>query len=150
MANVFKNLIRKEFGDKNYYKYFFCYQNMLYNDDFEIDQVTKDEVYDDIYNNLKNLDMKTLVKKQNRLADTMMTAFSISSTFLVVVAFYVATMWILLSQGLNPMVVKFCVIVTSTAFLYKAYEYIINKFCYVDAHIAIIYKTVLERLLEQH
>jgi hypothetical protein len=150
MANVFKNLIRKEFGDKNYYKYFFCYQNMLYNDDFEIDQVTKDEVYDDIYNNLKNLDMKTLVKKQNRLADTMMTAFSISSTFLVVVAFYVATMWILLYQGLNPMVVKFCVIVTSTAFLYKAYEYIINKFCYVDAHIAIIYKTVLERLLEQH
>lgn len=150
MSNVFKNLIRKEFGDKNYYKYFFCYQNMLYNDDFEIDQVTKDEVYDDIYNHLKNLDMKTLVKKQNRLADTMMTAFSISSTFFVVVVFYVATLWILLSQGLNPMVVKLCVVVTSTAFLYKAYEYIINKFCYVDAHIAIIYKTVLEKLLEQN
>ena len=120
MANVFKNLIRKEFGDKNYYKYFFCYQNMLYNDDFEIDQVVKDEVYDDIYNNLKNLDIKTLVKKQNRLADTMMTAFSISSTFLIVVAFYVATIWILLSQGLNPDVVKLCVIISSAAFLYKA------------------------------
>ena len=56
---------------------------MLYNDDFEIDQVVKDEVYDDIYNNLKHLDMKTLMKKQNRLSDAMMTAFSISSTFLI-------------------------------------------------------------------
>lgn len=149
MSNVFKNLIRKEFGDKNYYKYFFCYQNMLYNDDFEIDHVTKDEVYNDIYDKLKNLDAKTLVKKQNRLADTMMTAFSISSTFLIVVVFYVATLWILLSQGLNPMVVKFTIVVVSSAFLYKAYEYIINKFCYVDAHIAIIYKTVLENLLEK-
>ena len=149
MSNVFKNLIRKEFGDKNYYKYFFCYQNMLYNDDFEIDHVTKDEVYNDIYDNLKNLDMKTLIKKQNRLADTMMTAFSISSTFLIVVVFYVATLWILLSQGLNPMVVKFAIVIVSSAFLYKAYEYIINKFCYVDAHIAIIYKTVLENLLEK-
>ena len=149
MANVFKNLIRKEFGYKNYYKYFFCYQNMLYDDDFEIDQVVKDEVYNDIYNNLKHLDMKTLIKKQNRLSDAVMTAFSISSTFLIVVAFYVATLWILLSQGLNPMVVKLSIIVVSTAFLYKAYEYIINKFCYVDAHIAIIYKTVLESLIDQ-
>ena len=93
--------------------------------------------------------MKTLIKKQNRLSDAMMTAFSISSTFLIVVAFYVATLWILLSQGLNPMVVKLSIIVVSTAFLYKAYEYIINKFCYVDAHIAIIYKTVLESLIDQ-
>ena len=149
MANVFKNLIRKEFGDKNYYKYFFCYQNMLYNDDFEIDEVVKDEVYEDIYNNLKHLDMKTLMKKQNRLSAAMMTAFSIRSSFLIVVAFYIATLWILLSQGLNPMVVKLSIIVVSTAFLYKAYEYIINKFCYVDAHIAIIYKTVLESLINQ-
>lgn len=149
MANVFKKLICKEFGDKDYYKYFFSYQDMLYNDDFEIDQVVKDEVYDDIYNKLKNLDSKTLIRKQNRLADTMMTAFSISSTFLIVVAFYIATMWILLSQGLNPVVVKFSIIAVSTAFLYKAYEYVINKFCFVDAHIAIIYKTVLEKLIEE-
>ncbi|MBE5934989.1 MAG: hypothetical protein E7262_04275 [Lachnospiraceae bacterium] len=148
MTNVFKKLIRKEFGDRNYYKYFFCYQNMLYNDDFEIDKVTKDEVYNDIYDKLKNLDMQALKKRHNRLADTMITAFSITNTFLIVIGFYVAALWLLISQGFNPMVAKISIVIISVAFLYKLYEFILNKFCFVDAHIAIIYKTVLENLIE--
>ena len=148
MTNVFKRLIRKEFGDKNYYKYFFCYQSMLYNDDFEIDKVARDEVYEDIYSKLMPLDKQALVKKQNRLSDTMITAFSITNTFLIVIGFYAAAMWILISQAFNPMVSGVSMVIISVAFLYKLYEYILNKFCYVDAHIAIIYKTVLEHLIE--
>ena len=80
----------------------------------------------------------------------MVSAFSITSTFLIVVAFYITALWILISQGLNPMVARVSIAVISVAFLYKAYEYIINKFCYVDAHIAIIYKTVLDKLIENN
>ena len=123
---------------------------MLYNDDFEIDKVTKDEVYKDIYDKLKNLDRQTLTKRHNRLADTMVTAFSITNTFLIVVGFYLAALWVLISQGVNPMIAKVSIMIISVAFLYKLYEYILNKFCYVDAHIAIIYKTVLENLIENH
>jgi hypothetical protein len=148
MTNVFKKLIRKEFGDRNYYKYFFCYQNMLYDENFEIDKVTKDEVYTDIYNNLKKLDKQNLIKRHSRLSDTMVTAFSITNTFLIVIGFYAVAMWLLISQGFNPMVAKVSMVIISVAFLYKLYEYILNKFCYVDVHIAIIYKTVLESLIE--
>ncbi len=149
LANVFKQLIRKEFGENNYYKYFFSCQNLLYDKDFEIDKVEDDEVYKDIYDNLKAMDIAILTKKHARLSDTMMIALNISKSYLMVMITSILTILFLFTQNLHPSAVLLATIAITIAFSYKTYEYITNKFCYIDAHIVIIYKTVLERILEE-
>jgi len=149
MANVFKQLIRKEFGENNYYKYFFSCQNLLYDKEFEVDKVEDDEVYKDIYENLKAMDLTLLAKKQARLSDTMMIALNISKSYLMVMITSILTIIFLFTQNLHPSAVVLATVAVTLAFIYKTYEYITNKFCYIDAHIVIIYKTVLERVLEE-
>lgn len=147
MTNVFKKLISEEFGINNYYRYFFSYQQLLYDREYNTEEIENDEVYKDIYNTLKKMDIKTLISKQAKLSETMLTAFSISRSYLMILATYLTALWILLSQGFESSILEVSVTTVSLAFAYKTYVYLINKFCYVDAHIIIIYKSVLDKLL---
>jgi hypothetical protein len=120
---------------------------LLYQNECDIEEVENDEVYKDIYEHLEKMDINVLARKQKRLVDTMMVAFSISKSYLLISVAYIVTLYIFFTAGFNPFVAKGCAAVLTGAFLYKTYEFIINKFCYVDAHIVIIYKSVLEKLL---
>lgn len=148
MANEFKKLIRKEFGENCYYKYFFSYQSLLYNDTYDIENVENDEVYKDIHGKLINMDFISLKKMQKRLSETMLMAFSISKSYLLVLACYMFAIYLFFTQSFDPTIVKVSVSFITTLFIYKTYEFIANKFCYIDAHIVIIYKTVLDNIIE--
>lgn len=147
MASVFRKLICKELGKSSYNKYFTCYQNMIENKTYNHHVLENDEIYEDIYDRLKDLDLPSLNKRITHLSDAMFLVLRISKWYKTCVFVYLASMFFLLLQGVTLLVGGVSVILLSAAFLYKTYEYIVNKYCFIDAHIVIIYKMVLDRLL---
>lgn len=147
MASVFRKLICKELGASNYNKYFTCYQNMIENKTYNHNVLENDEIYEDIYDRLKDIDLPSLNKRIAHLSDAMFLVLRISKWYKTCVFVYLAGIIFLLFQGITFWIGVGSIILLSLAFLYKTYEFIVNKYCFIDAHIVIIYKTVLDRLL---
>lgn len=147
MASVFRKLISREFGENNYHKYFYIYQKKIIDKTYDYKSLSNKEIFDDIYNILKDKDMNQLHKKMERLSDAMFLALRISRTYLFTFLFYVVAALFLISLGLMFSVTIISLIIMSTCFLYKTYEFVVNKFCYIDAHIVIVYKSVLDELI---
>lgn len=150
MASVFRKLICKELGENCYEQYFACYQKLISNKTYNHRVLNNVEIYEDIYNRLKDKDIETLMKMTKRLSESLHLVLRISKTFKFAIVAYLVSMLFLFLQGL-PFPVGFaCIGFATLAFLYKAYEYIVNKYCFIDAHIVIIYKSVLDHLILKH
>lgn len=148
MVNVFRKLIRKEFGDKKYNQYVGSYHRKMLEKSFDYRNLQNEEIYNDIYNDLKDKDLESLKKMFDRLTEAMLMVVKISRTYFTILLVYLAGTFFLISRDLVPWVTIVSIILMSFCFLYKTYEYVANKFCYIDARIIIVYKSVLDQLLK--
>jgi len=142
MSSVFKKLISREFGENNYNKYFFVCQKGLHNKVLD-----NKEIYNDIYDKLKNKDKEIITKMQGRLNDSIMLTLRISKTYFLYFVYVLGAIFFLLTKGINPVILGISIAAIIIVFLTKTYEFIVNKYCFIDAHIVLIYKTVLEKML---
>jgi hypothetical protein len=142
MSSVFKELIKKEFGVNSYDKYFFICQKSLENRKLE-----NKEIYNDIYEHLKNKDQAAIKNMQKRLNDALLLAVRISKTYFFSFLFYLGASFYIIMKDIHPMITVISLILMSVSFIVKTYEYLINKYCFIDAHIVLVYKTVLDRVI---
>lgn len=148
MVNVFRKLIRREFGDKKYNQYVGSYHRKMLEKNFDYRNLQNEEIYNDIYNNLKDKDLESLKKMFDRLTEAMLMVVKISRTYFTNLIVFLAGAFFLISRDLVPWVTIVSIILMGCCFLYKTYEYVTNKFCYIDARIIIVYKSVLDQLLK--
>jgi len=142
MASIFKKLISKEFGENKYNKYFYVCQSSLENKSFD-----SKEIYNDIYEHLKKLDLNAIKKMQERLNEALYLAIRISKTYFFSFLFYLGSAFFLITKDLDPFITIISIILMSICFIVKTYNFLINKYCFIDAHIVLVYKTVLERVI---
>jgi hypothetical protein len=114
---------------------------------YDIRSFDNEEIFNDIYNRLKDKDIKVLTKMLERLSDTMFLAMRISKTYVFALFFYLLACGFIIFQGLLPIITVGSILLFSACFIYKTYEYVVNKFCFIDAHIIIVYKAVLDMLI---
>lgn len=141
MASIFKKLISKELGENNYNKYFFVCQKSIQNKVFD-----SKEIYNDIYEILKNKDKNSIKKMQERLNDSLILAIRISRTYFLSFIFFIGAAGFLISKEISILITIFSLVLMSVCFLVKTYEFLINKYCFIDAQIVLVYKNVLERI----
>ena len=145
MMSVFKRLIRRELGEGSYNRYFTYIQANLKNKSLE-----SQEVYEDIYQTLKDRDIETIAHMHDRLNETMLLAFRISRTYIYAfIAYLVATIFVIW-RGMTPFIAIPTLTAISAAFIFKTYEFVINKYCFIDAQMVLVYKSVLERIIIGH
>ncbi len=142
MASIFKKLISKELGEKNYNKYFFVCQKSLQNKVFD-----GREIYNDIYEHLKNKDRITIRKMEERLNDNMFLAMRVCKTYFSSFLFFIGAVFYLLTKDIDPFITFLSIVLMSFCFIAKTYQFIVNKYCFIDAQIVLVYKTVLDRIL---
>lgn len=142
MASIFKKLISRELGEMNYNRYFFCYQKGIVNK-----TCNSKEIYNDIYDKLKDKDFRVIKRMQDRLNDAMLLALRISKTYLFAFLFYLGTIIFFIGVGLKPILVVFGIVLLTICFLFKTVEFIVNKYCFIDAQIILVYKAVLDELM---
>ena len=142
MASVFKKLISRELGEMNYNRYFFCYQKGIANK-----TCNSKEIYNDIYDKLKDKDVKVIKRMHERLNDSMILALRISKTYLFTLLYYLGAIVFILGIGLEPILVVVGVVIVSICFIFKTVEFFVNKYCFIDAQIVLVYKAVLDELL---
>lgn len=147
MVNVFRKLIRKEFGESKYNQYVGSYHKRMIERSYDYRNLQNEEIYNDIYNSLKDKDIESLKSMFERLTEAMLLVVKISRTYFTIFVVYLAGAFFLISRDLVPWVTVIGIVLMSACFLYKTYEYLANKFCYIDARIVIIYKSVLDQLL---
>jgi hypothetical protein len=142
MASIFKKLISRELGENNYNKYFFVCQKSLQSKVFD-----SKEIYNDIYENLKDKDRKAIKNMQVRLNNAMILAVRISRTYFFSFLFYLSAIFYLFMKEISPLIIVVSLLLMSTCFLVKTYEFLVNKYCFIDAQIVLVYKTVLDRII---
>lgn len=142
MTSVFKKLISRELGEMNYNRYFFCYQKGIANK-----TCNSREIYNDIYEKLKDKDIRAIKRMHDRLNDSMLLALRISKTYLFSFLFYLGTVLFLFGVGLRPVLIVIGVVLMTLCFLFKTLEFFVNKYCFIDAQIVLVYKAVLDELM---
>ncbi|WP_167958305.1 hypothetical protein [Anaerosporobacter faecicola] len=147
MVNVFKKLIRTEFGINKYNQYVGSYHKKMLEKNFDYRNLKNEEIYNDIYSSLKDKDLESLKKMFDRLTEAMLLVVKISRTYFSILLVYIFGAIFLITRDLVPWVTVVSILLMSGCFLYKTYEYVVNKFCYIDARIIIVYKSVLDQLL---
>lgn len=143
MSSIFKKLISRELGENNYNKYFYVCQKSLQNRVFD-----SKEIYNDIYERLKNKDPNSIKKMQERLNDALFLAVRISKTYFVSFLFFLGAIFFVVNKDINVFLTVISIITMSFCFLVKTYEFLINKYCFIDAQIVLVYKNVLDRILQ--
>lgn len=142
MASIFKKLISRELGENSYNKYFFVCQKSLQNKSFD-----SNEIFNDIYENLKNRDQKSIKKMQLRLNNALLLAIRISRTYFFSFLFYIGAVMFLMTKQISAIIMVFSLLAMSICFLVKTYEFLVNKYCFIDAQIVLVYKTVLDKII---
>jgi len=142
MASVFKKLISRELGENNYNKYFFVCQKSLQNKVFD-----SKEIYNDIYEYLKNRDRKSIKKMQERLNDSMIIAIRISRTYFFSFLFFIGAAFFLMTKDISTLITAMSLLLMIICFIAKTYEFLVNKYCFIDAQIVLVYKTVLDSII---
>lgn len=149
MSSVFGKFISKELGEYSYHKYFRCYQKLIEEKKYNNSDMHNEEIYNDIYEQLKEKEISELQGRLERLLGAMCEALGINKNYSFAVIFYIIAVGFIILQGLVPFVTAGAIFAMTVCFLYKTYEFVENKYCYIDAHIIIVYKSVLDQLLRQ-
>lgn len=141
MGNVFKKLMRREFGEENYARY--C-RYILY--ETEKQKVHNTMIYEDMYHFLEGKDRQSLLFMKTRLDGVLVDALVISKGYCakLVAAFFVLFVLLFVEPQQPVFGILLAALVLGAGA--KTYEFIANRYCYVDARIILIYKNVLEAL----
>ncbi len=140
--NIFKKLLRSEFGAKRYDGYAdFVHRNC----GPEVRECK--ELYEEMYEFCSRLDSERILGMQMRLNEVMFQAFHVGRTYSLTFFVYLAAWFFLLAAGLQTQVLLGAVLAITVCFGIKTYQFITNRCAYVDARIIEIYRTVLERIL---
>ncbi|MDE7297850.1 MAG: hypothetical protein K2N94_03335 [Lachnospiraceae bacterium] len=141
MGNVFKKLMRKEFGEGAYERY--C--GYIYGEQESRVQENR-MIFEEMYLALKDKDMRVLQGKKEQLDRAILQAFVICRNywFAAAAALLTALLVCLLIPG--TWLLYLLLMADAAGFAAKTGEYISNKYCYVDARIILIYKSVLDKL----
>lgn len=140
MFNVLKKTLRKEFGQAKYEQYAHSIKQNI-----REAKTDNSEIFNDIYELLRDRDEKKLEEMQERLNTSLLDAFYVSKNYIgAFVAYLVA--FVIIASFVAQMYAIPLMFIISGMFLVKTYEFLVNKFCYVDAHMVLIYKAVLDRI----
>ena len=140
MFNVLKKTLRSEFGQAKYEQYAkYIKQNI------REARTDNSEIFNDLYEMLKEKDENRLEEMQERLNTSLLDAFQVSRIYLWAFVAYLAAFVVIASYVIQKYAVPLLVFI-SVMFLVKTYEFLVNKFCYVDAHLILIYKSVLDKI----
>lgn len=141
VVNVLKKTLKKEFGSKKYEQYAHSIKENI-----KSSHADTTEIFNDIYNALKEKDAGVILQMQERLNTTLLESFQIGRGYLGAFFAYLVAFVIISSYAVQMVAIP-GLLVISALFLWKTYEYVVNKFCYVDVHIVLVYKSVLERIM---
>ena len=143
MFNVLKKTLRSEFGRAKYEEYARSIKQNI-----REAKTDNSEIFDDLYEILKQKNEKSLEEMQERLNTSLLDAFQVSRTYFWVFAAYLAAFFVICSYVIQLYAIPLLIFI-SIAFLVKTYEFLVNKFCYVDAHLVLIYKSVLDKIFRE-
>lgn len=143
LFNVLKKTLKKEFGYKKYEQYATSIRKGI-----RESKAYSTDIFDDIYNMVKEKNEEDLKKMQERLNASMFNAFQISRNYMGAFIAYLIAFGVMGSYAIQMVAIP-GMLVISGLFLVKTYEFVVNKFCYIDAHMVLIYKSVLERILAE-
>ena len=143
MFNVLKKTLRSEFGRAKYEAYARSIKQNI-----REAKTDNSEIFDDLYEILKQKNEKSLEEMQERLNTSLLDAFQVSRTYFWVFAAYLAAFFVICSYVIQLYAIPLLIFI-SIAFLVKTYEFLVNKFCYVDAHLVLIYKSVLDKIFRE-
>lgn len=146
--NVFKEYLNQEFGKAKYSRYFTSVKNSLNDKSYEARKKGSEELYRELFFDLKDASDTALKEKLESLIEAMCLAVRIHRQYLFVVVFYIGSCLFLIAKQLDGRITLLSLILMSLCFLYKTWEFVVNKYCYVDANIILVYKSVLDRILE--
>lgn len=148
MASVFQKHLKKELGKQRYDKYCMFFEDYKLDKSIQNRRQSSRDVYEDLYDYLKDQDVTILHKKMERLIDSMCEAVNISKYYIFAFLFYLAGSLFLIIQNLEPRVTIISLLLLSALFIFKTCEFVVNKYCFIDANIILVYKSVLDRLLQ--
>lgn len=140
MFNVLKKTLRSEFGQAKYEQYASSIKQNI-----REAKTDTSEIFNDIYEMLREKDEKRLEEMQERLNTSLLDAFQVSRIYLWAFVAYLAAFVIIASYVIQRYAIPLLLFI-SAMFLVKTYEFLVNKFCYVDAHLVLIYKSVLDKI----
>ena len=140
MFNVLKKTLRSEFGQAKYEQYAKSIKQNI-----REAKTDNSEIFNDLYESLRNRDEKRLEEMQERLNESLLDAFYVSRNYLKAFLAYLAAFVIIASYVIQMYAIPLLLFI-SAMFLVKTYEFLVNKFCYVDAHMVLIYKAVLDEV----
>lgn len=149
MINVFKQFLNQEFGKARYSRYFAAVKTSLNDKSYYARKKGSEELYMELFRELKDEDDVALDERLEKLIDTMYDAVQIHRQYWFVVIFYIASSLFLIGRQLDGMVTMVSLFLISACFLYKTWEFVINKYCYVDANIILVYKSVLDGIIDK-
>ncbi|MBP3569388.1 MAG: hypothetical protein J6K04_09510 [Lachnospiraceae bacterium] len=140
MFNVLKKTLRKEFGQTKYEQYARSIKQNI-----REAKTDNSEIFNDIYEMLRDRDEKKLEEMQERLNTSLLDAFYVSKNYIGAFLAYLAA-FVVIASFVAQMYAIPLMFIISGLFLVKTYEFLVNKFCYIDAHMVLIYKAVLDKI----
>ena len=147
--NIFKDFLSREFGKARYSRYFAAVKSALEDKSYYARKKGSEELYQELFQELKDEEYDALLKRWEKLVDAMYAAVKIHRQYLLVVIVYVGSCLFLIGKQLVGSVTLVSLLLLSICFLYKTWEFVVNKFCYVDANIILVYKSVLDKIIEK-
>ncbi|MFA9465383.1 MAG: hypothetical protein ACERKN_13945 [Velocimicrobium sp.] len=150
VLSVFKKFLKKELGEQRYQKYCLSYEKYKINRSSKNRMESSQEIYQDLYDFLKDQDFLTLHTRMEKLIDSMCEAVNISKHFMLAFLFYIGGSLFLIIQQIEPEIMIGSLLLMSVLFIYKTCEFVVNKYCYIDANIMLVYKSVLDHLLQKY
>ena len=171
MLSVLGRYISEELGEQKYFWYFDQYRKwmikknekkeMIEDENFSrkplsevVHTTSKSEnpeknevIFNDIYQQLKNEDIRTLSYMLERMLDAINTSLQITKRYIFVVISVILASIALFVFNVMPIILVGGIVAMIILFLFKTYEFILNRFCYIDAHILLVYKSVLFQLI---
>lgn len=141
MLNVFKKMIRKEFGAGNYERY--C--GYIYGE-LPSEAVTNKKVYEEMYRLLSKQDMIKILFRIKDLDFLLTRSYLICRNFPRKALMTVLTVLLLLMIDPPAMVLYPLLLLAGAGFVVVLLRYLSYKFRYVDIHLIFTYRAVLEKL----
>jgi len=155
MLSILGKLLCSELGENNYDVYFRHYSR--YVKDISGDNASvspsgtitrqNEEIFYDIYNQLKCKDIYTLQGMLERLLAAIELTMRISRQYRWVWLATVATIIALVLSPVSGIFTFMGIFAVITAFGYKSIVFIVNRYCFIDANIILLYKTALYHII---
>ena len=145
MANLFRQHLNNKFGKLKYQNYVESGKAFLLTQERD---VSKSEVFRDMYKDLEYQELDYLVEDMDRLLQTIINMCNVGKRFLVELIYFVFMSGILWSLDLNANVAMVAFAMMACLMVGRTVNYLANKFCYVDVYLIMTYRAVLDTLID--